>query len=356
MLICLSSGDRPRYRQDILRALALPIESDLQFRYDKRWVTDGVLQMIQDHTIVGQEILIAYADQSRPSDGSITTGAIKLVPIRLATVVFAAAPGRTVSLIFSLGKVTYASDLDAFNNEVANLTGRNLPRWVNGNPHGFYCTELNSRPSNFVEIQDLGHWEDVVNQISAHRDFECEETFFTVIGLLTEDELKAMGAELHHLPWIRELPANVCRELVIYHYHPTKSPANLEISISAGPELKLQSLDKSRLDSRYDLKKFQVQSEDPLFRIQGSWISLIARDPMVDQRFELEMSICVRGARWKRLGIAAVIALGLTGAQIIPLVTRGDLTPAIKVVSALTILVLSFVVGLAAVWGIRRAI
>ena len=83
--------------------------------------------------------LIACADKSRPSDGSIPTGVVKLVPVRIAKVIFAAVPGQTVSLVFSLGKVTYASNLDAFNNEVFNLTGGGLPRWVNGNPQGIYC-------------------------------------------------------------------------------------------------------------------------------------------------------------------------------------------------------------------------
>jgi hypothetical protein len=356
MLICLSSGDRPLYRQDILRALALPIESTLQFRYDRRWVSDGVLSKIQDHSIVGQEVLIAYADQSRSVDKSTPTGAIELVPVRLARVIFAAAPGGTVSLIFSVSKVAYSSNLDAFNNEVSNLTGRSLPRWLEGSPKGSYCTELSNRPTNLTEIKDLSQWEEVINQLAVRKDFEHEETFFTVVGLLTEDELHTMGAELQHMLWPQELPANVLRDLVIYHYHPTKAPASLGISISVGPELRLQSPAKVQLDSRYDLKKFQVQSEDPLSRTQESWVSLVTEDLATTERFELEIGVRVRGNRLKRLGIASVIAIGLTGAQIVPLVTRGDLTAAVKLVSALIILALSFVVGLAAVWGIRRSI
>jgi len=268
----------------------------------------------------------------------------------------AVAPGRTVSLIFSIDKVVYSSNLNAFNNEVSNLTGSSLPRWVDGRPKGSYCTELSSRPTNFIEIEDLGHWEQVVTQLAERKDFQHEETFFTVVGLLREGELDAMGAELRHVPWPQELPANERRGLVLYHYHPTKSPVSLEILISVGPELKMQSPAKIKLDSRYDLKKFQIQSEDPLFRTQGSWISLVTQDSAVMERFELEIGVRVRGNRLKRLGIATVIALGLTGAQIAPLVTRGDLTPTIKLVSALLILALSFVVGFAAVWGIRRSI
>jgi hypothetical protein len=38
MFLCLSSGTRARYRQDVLRALAMPLGTELQFRYDLKWI------------------------------------------------------------------------------------------------------------------------------------------------------------------------------------------------------------------------------------------------------------------------------------------------------------------------------
>ena len=356
MLICLSSGDRPRYRQDVLRAIALPTASQLQFRYDRRWVSDRVLQMIEAGTIVGQNVLIVYADQSRPADGSTPSGPIELLPVRLAKIVSAALPGQTVSLIFLLGSVTYASDLGAFNNDVSNLTGHSLPRWADDKPAGLYFTEMPSRPTTFVEIDDLGHWEELVTQIASRRDFDGEETFFTVIGLTTEDEWNGMGASLRHLPWPKELPADAYRELILYHYHPSKSPTDLVISVSVGPELRLESRAKSRLDSRYDVKRFRVRSGDPALGSQGSWINLTAEGAAVPGPFELEIRIQVSGNWLKRLGITAAIAAGLTGAQIIPLVTRGDLNTVEQVASGLLVFLVSMVAGGAVAWGIRRSI
>jgi hypothetical protein len=69
-----------------------------------------------------------------------------------------------------------------------------------------------------IDIENLGQWEKVVTQLSKHTDFESEETFFTVLGLLKEDELKAMRASLRHVLWPEKLPANADRELAIYHY------------------------------------------------------------------------------------------------------------------------------------------
>ena len=38
MLTLLSSGATRRYRDDIIRALALPVGAELQFRYDRRFI------------------------------------------------------------------------------------------------------------------------------------------------------------------------------------------------------------------------------------------------------------------------------------------------------------------------------
>lgn len=356
MIICLSSGSSPRYRQDVIRALALPIGSNLQFRYEKRWVSDGLLKKIQDRSIVGQEVLIAYADQSMPDDGGTPKGDIQLVPVRLAQVTYAAVLGRTTLLIFSVGKFVFASDLNAFNDEAMNLTGKSLPKWVEGKPQGKYCTELNNRPTNFVEIQGLGQWEEVVAQLATRKDFKQEGAFITVLGLMTESEIQEMGAELKHKSWVKELQANKNIELVIYHYHPTTSPTDFKIIVDTGPELKSQSSPTCTLDSRYDLKKFHLKSEDPSFGSQGSWINIILEGREKENRLELETSVKVKGNQLRRLGIAAIIAVFLTGAQIVPLLTRTDLGADSKGISALIMLILSFIVGITAVWGIRRNI
>ena len=352
MLICLSSGTRTRYIQDVLRAITLPIAAHLQFRYDRQWVSTGVLNMIEQRKLAGQEVIIAYADQSIPPQGG--AGSIELVPVRRGTVVSAVAPGRTVSLIFSLGKVVCASNLAAFNNEAANLTGNALPRWSSGKPQGCYCTQLNNQPSTVIDIENLGQWEEVVTQLSPHRDFDPEETFFTILGLLKEDELKAMGATLKHMPWSGELPANAFREVVLYHYHPSKSPIDLKITANVGPEIMLESPMRVRLDSRYDLKRIRVKSGDPAFGTRESWITLTTEGATISQPLDLDLSLKIRGNWLKRLGVAAIIAIGLAAAQVIPLASRADLGVVGKAFTALGVLAASFVVGLAAVWGIRR--
>lgn len=355
MLICLSSGFRPRYRQDVLRALALPIGTQLQFRYElDPLVSEGVKQKIQQGTLLNEEVVIAYADRSTPPEGG--TGFIELIPVRRATIASAVAPGKTASLVFILGKVAYASDIRAFNNEIANLSGNALARWEDGQVRGYFCAELNAHPTTMIDIEDLGQWEEVVTQLSQHKDFDSEETFFTVFGLLTEDELKAMSATLRHVPWPDMLPANAERELAIYQYHPQKSPTDLFLSVRTGGDLTVESPSRIRLDSRYDLKRIRIKSGDPSYRNRLSWITLATEGPGVSGSLESDMSLKVKSNWLRRVVVAAVIAVGITGAQAIPLATRVDLSTTGKVASAIGILFISFIVGLAAVWGIRRSV
>jgi hypothetical protein len=62
--ICLSSGASPRYREDITRALALPVGTVLQFRYDKAYLTQAVRIAVEQGTAAGQPAIIVYIDQS----------------------------------------------------------------------------------------------------------------------------------------------------------------------------------------------------------------------------------------------------------------------------------------------------
>ena len=356
MLMCLSSGSRPRYKQDVIRALAMPISSELQFRYDTELVSDSVLRMIEDGTIIGEDVLIAYADQTIPNGDVAPTGPFEMVPVRLAKLASASLPGRTVSLIFSLEDVVYASNLQAFNNDVDNLTGGSLPRWVSGMREGLLCTQLTNRPTTFVQADDLRQWEEVVTQLADRKDFSDEETFITVLGLLSKRDVQAMSATLRHLPWPKELTADDHRDLTIYHYHPSRAPSTLAVSVDIGPQLGLESNRVSTLDSRYDIRRFRIRSGDPPLGTQASWVRLTVEAPKAGGPLDFEMKIRVKGNWLTRLGIATMIALGISGAQMVPLATRVDLSAAEQWATGVGVFAVSLVAGIAAAWGIRRSI
>lgn len=98
MFICLSSGARPRYRQDIIRAIAMPRGSRLQFRYRLELVAERVKQRIKDRTYKNTKALIAYLDQQD------RTKVPELIPCRFGRIVHAQIHGSTTSLVFVLSR------------------------------------------------------------------------------------------------------------------------------------------------------------------------------------------------------------------------------------------------------------
>lgn len=196
----------------------------------------------------------------------------------------------------------------------------------------------------------------MVTQLSQHEDFESEETFFTVVGLLTQDKLSEIMVKLRHIEWPDVLPADEDYELVIYHYHSSKSPSEYVMSASTGAYLTLESSPKLRLDSRYDLKKLRIRTGDPTFRSKRTWITLSANIESMTETLELDMELTVKANYLKRVGIAALIAIGLTVGQAVPLVTRTDLGSGDKLALGLLVLLASIAVAVAVVWGIRRSI
>ena len=63
--ICFSSGAQPRYRDDIIRAMAMPAGCELTFRYRQKYIAHGVLEHLKSNSIrLGDQVLICYLDQS----------------------------------------------------------------------------------------------------------------------------------------------------------------------------------------------------------------------------------------------------------------------------------------------------
>lgn len=109
MFICLSSGASPRYRQDILRAIAMPKGSQLQFRYDSSLLASGIRNSIGEISKMGGTCLIAYIDQSDQSKEP------ELIPCRFAQLSDVKAHGTTVSLTFIVEDFACAANIPEFN-------------------------------------------------------------------------------------------------------------------------------------------------------------------------------------------------------------------------------------------------
>ena len=254
MIICLSSGSRERYRQDVILSLAMPENYVLQFRYDKKWISSAVLEKIQNKSIIRETALIVYVDQY---DKMIQP---ELIPCRIANVISCSEHGSTISLQFNLKEIAYAKDIQAFNREIHSLSVGTIVNWdQNKKPKGHYCVWVeNNNLSTMVLSKDLIIWESVVSQIAERKEFANEKTFYTIESLVEVDSNKIIP------PYngVYSLKSSREHQLNIYHYHPQegKSKAYLLCS-SKAPIVTNITNPKMLVNSRYDIKHFRFKTE-----------------------------------------------------------------------------------------------
>lgn len=226
MFICLSSGASPRYRQDILRAIAMPKGARLQFRYDSKWIEQPVKDLLDTNQVRNSPALIAYIDQH---DKNRHPG---LIPCRFAKLVDALSHGSTVSLTLALEDFAYAEDLAAFNRAMRSASNT-LPTWgPNGTITGSYWFDIAQQPQGLGHSTTLATWESTVAQIADRPDFDAESCFYVVDGLYPV----GCDSSLSHESGVFELAGGVEYEIRIYHFHPKKTPEQIRLRLAVSTE------------------------------------------------------------------------------------------------------------------------
>jgi hypothetical protein len=84
-LTFFSSDARPLYKADIFRVLALPGGYTIQFRYEKKWLADEVVQLVDRGKISDQKALIVFVvgNKNWKNQGD---SKLRFLPLRTATV------------------------------------------------------------------------------------------------------------------------------------------------------------------------------------------------------------------------------------------------------------------------------
>lgn len=91
-LLLLSSGSRPRYLEDVVRALALLDGGHIQFRYENKLVASGVRAHLGERGLVGHTCYLAYLDNRTAGKKP------EIVPLREAEVLEASERGSSIIL------------------------------------------------------------------------------------------------------------------------------------------------------------------------------------------------------------------------------------------------------------------
>lgn len=360
MILCLSSGSSERYRQDILRALGLPVGADLQFRYSDSLVEDAVLQRARNATLAGEDVLICYARSPGPTDDS-TFSILDIVPVRFGKIRRADLGGSTLVLTISVTGIASSvpsDDLTAFTRDLCSSSA-------------FLCRNI-SRTDAVGVSRSLSSWEEVVRALSEHPDFSEEPVFAIVVSIggrtkTTEQRFPRLRFRVrrwfrrniaHDLPLKnlpRQLPSSGEFEVRVYHWRQgeLKPSSSYALHLRTGPKLEIQSTNSLTVDSSYDLKAFVVRSAGEVLYRRGTWVSvdLVGSEGV---RVSLETNLRIGRTVAKPLLSAVVIAAAVFAAQATPIWMGSAFEDRSRTIPTAIVASASAVVGLAAAFGIRR--
>lgn len=258
MLLCISSAAMPRYKQDILRALAMPVGARLQFRYNLRWVAQALHDRTKSDSLKGLEACIAYIDQSlseKPPD---------IAPIRAATILSTEVQGDFCVVEFELAGFAFAKDLPAFNKQLRTLSG-NLPNWIDGSVKGHYLEEIDRKTLALEMNADTGQWQGICKALVAYPDFQAQKLFYRLERVYRV----ATGRPAECKDGVLRLCAGDLYDLQLLHYSPKKlafqeplknDGLNWLVTDADEKVLTFVSTRALAIDSDYDVKAVRVRA------------------------------------------------------------------------------------------------
>src|SRR5580704_3964379 len=348
MFLCLSSGASPRYREDVLRALAQPWGSVLQFRYLQKYLAPGILEKARAAGEKESQALIAYIDLSD------TNKAPEIIPCRFAVISEITVIGTAVTLQLELQEFAVAADLSKFNDELRKKPLGTLPVWQTDgdkkSAKGDYWLELPAEPTTTVRSDKLDDWEKIVTQLAARDDFKDEGSFYTVVGINEIPSRLAVAANKGRYDFQpgREY------ELSLYHFYPKNVPLRAGVTLTTTSEwLAFTTNPELQLDSRYDLKRVRFKTGKPA-KEEDAWISVTRKSkdsqlPYVD----FDLLGCVSGVFWQTLGYGIILGLLVAGPQIIAALSNPNLPASNIVLVCTTSGILGLATGIFAAFGLK---
>ena len=348
MLLCLSSGANARYREDIVRALAMPWGSTLQFRYLTRYVATDVLQGASSIPTRAADALIAYIDQSEPGKRP------EIVPCRFAKVTEVTGVGTAVTLLLELHEFAFAGNVAQFNEELRAKSKGDLPSWqADGKVQGHYWLEISPELTGSLRSDKLDDWEKIVSQLAAHSDFKDQSCFYSMVGIKEIVSRSSVPANNGRY----ELNSGHEYELSLYHFYPKNVPLSARVTLStASSQITFTSNPVLYLDSRYDLKRarFKVgrptSEEETIISVMRS-VGDAAQLPYVD----FDLSILVRGAFWKTFGYGIILGALLAGPQIVGSLSNPNLPTQNVVLVCLASAFIGIITGLFAAFNLKKS-
>jgi hypothetical protein len=350
MLILLSSGATRRYRDDIVRALALPTGAELQFRYDRSYVDGSLLAEIDANKLQEEQAIVVYLATDKDQ---LQTG---YVPCRFVTVVGAEAVGssyivrlRIGSFVADCGDTKLRADLSPDEDAL-------LPKWKSTTGAGailegkfFFRTRSGL---SGIPTDSLTAFESTATALSRYKDFAgAQSTVFYSIRRLVSGQRNIGLSERSVTSMVNgtySLSSGQQYEMEIYCFLPpgaeTKSAT---LHISSDVEAVLLPLGNTRgIDSRYDLKRFPLRVERQVGNVSaGLHVYMTDTENENKAYSDIILPVFFRGSLLLAAARVAVIGIGTSGPAMIAANSAGKLNLGI----ALLMLLLGCVAGLGTV-------
>jgi hypothetical protein len=260
-LICLSSGLTPQYRLDILRLMALPMKTEIQFRYDEDLIEAKLRVGLDANEMKNAEALLCYLDCSAdaPPEGQICSS----IPCRHGVLIDSTRIGHYFMLRFRLEDFADCPNLSSFESR----TKASNPRWKREQesrrlgPIGLWCFYADLAQT-CGRSSSAETWQSIIASLWQKKDFAEEEFFFKVEGIFERGRRSALSAHKGEFT----LRGAKDYEVKIFHFHPRSDaqgtgvwgillivrPGSNDLGSITSPSLPV--------DSSYDLKSFHIRS------------------------------------------------------------------------------------------------
>lgn len=324
MLVFLSSGTRERYLDDIVRSMALPEGTDIQFRYSQSWISAGALEALRSGSARHEVALISYIDQS-------TNGTIYYVPCREAQVVETSQLGSSVVVRLRVGRFLSESDFDRV--RLALDSNIDSPKWVGNDVKGRWVLKQNDLTLDYAKPRDLVAWEVTVKELLKRNDFKARDFFFYVTRIGKGNSETTVPDDGTYV-----LKPSIPYSISVYHFHPTGDSISAK-SITLSPstsDVTLFSVPSAKVDSRYDMKRWNfdcqggILSKNLVFEVRTS-SSGDAKDNVTQIEIPARISVGYLGLISK----IALVWLGLFGASLTTLTAAGKFSWGTGIAAAL---------------------
>ncbi|GEM_PF-4637578 len=283
MLVLLSSAVQRKYRDDILRVLAMPLGSIQQFRYRKDYVEQGIL----NRQLNGTDCLVCYTI-TEPD------GRRRMIPVRKGIIRSFLQPGSTVSIRFQVGEFVSAPDIKTLN------------EYLNNIPKNYFLYEGQQPLSGIRFDLDLLTFEENARILSQEEAFK-QTIFWTTLDLVT-------NASTSVGQLTSDLKVNIPKEILsgkeftlrVYHYRPRGVFSSGKLELVLGPELTCIDPPSHPIDSSYDLIQWRVQTSENFGANKDTWINI--KQENLDCTFNIRIGSNILATIFRSVTIGTLIA------------------------------------------------